>query len=133
MLVARPQRLLPIHLAPIDAFFLEDDRPEYPMTYASNLFFAGEFQRAAFEAALTDALALHPLLHAVIRPAKQNKPCWVAADHLHPVLDWGTTDQSVDLEQHESIDMSEETGLRAWVRQGDWPGTLDLAVSSRLL
>lgn len=119
MLVTKPQKLLPIHLAPIDSFFIEDDRPEYPMTFASNLFFDGEFQRDAFEAALAEALALHPLLHALVRPAKQNKPCWVAADQLDPVLDWGAADQPVDLEQREAIDLKRETGLRVWVRQAD--------------
>jgi NRPS condensation-like uncharacterized protein len=118
MLKAVPRRLSPVHLAPIDAFFLEDDRDDYPMTFASNLFFRGEFDRLAFEAALSEALDLHPLLHAIIRPAKQNKPCWVTATDLEPVIDWGGPNDDVDLERREAIDLHNETGLRIWVRQG---------------
>jgi NRPS condensation-like uncharacterized protein len=119
MLKVVPRLMAPIHLAPIDEFFVEDDRSDYPMTFASNIFFRGEFDRVAFEAALMESLELHPLLHTIIKPAKQNKPCFVTATELEPVLDWGKTGQAVDLEEREAIDLTRETGLRTWVRQGD--------------
>ena len=117
MLKTSTSRVFPLHLAPIDSFFLQDDRPTYPMTFASNLFFTGEFDRNAFQAALDDALLLHPLLHARIGPAKQGKMCWVGAKGLDPVVDWGTWDQPIPFE--EWIDLEAETGFRAWVRQGN--------------
>ncbi len=119
MLQAVSKRLFPLHLAPIDSFFLLDDRPDYPMTFASNLFFTGCFQRNAFEAALDDALLLHPLLHARIAPAKQGKVCWIDAKELAPALDWGGLDDPIDIEERERIDLRTETGLRVWVRQDE--------------
>ncbi len=117
MLKAAPRRLFPLHLAPIDSFFLLDDRPDYPMTFASNLFFTGTFQRNAFEAALDDALLLHPLLHAKIGLAKQGKMCWVSAGNDSPTIDWGEYDDPVDIVERQVIDLKVETGLRIWVRQ----------------
>jgi hypothetical protein len=106
-------------LAPIDDFFLLDDRPKYPMTFASNLFLTGELQKNAFQSALDDALLLHPLLHAHVKPVKQGKPCWVYAKNVAPVVDWGGIDDPIQIENHEVIDLKKETGLRTFVRTGN--------------
>ncbi|MEM7312870.1 MAG: hypothetical protein AAF497_06935 [Planctomycetota bacterium] len=86
------------------------------MTFASNLFLTGELQKNAFQSALDDALLLHPLLHAIVKPVKQGKPCWVASKQP-PVVDWGGIDDPIQL--HEAIDLRSETGLRIWVRTGN--------------
>ena len=92
------------------------------MTYASNLFFTGMFDRQAFEAALADAIDTHPLMSALIQPAKQNKLCWVDSRGVSPQLSWGGLDEPIAFEDGEHIDLSKEVGLRVWVRQGHREG-----------
>ena len=89
MLQRAKTRVFPLHLAPIDDFFRLDDRPDYPMAFTSHLKFTGEVHREAFEDALSEALSRHPLLQALIKPAKGGKLCWVSAGDLMPVVDWG--------------------------------------------
>ncbi len=89
------------------------------MTYASNLYFSGEFNREAFTAAIGDALDRHPLLCALVRPAKQKKLCWVSPEGATPFIEWGSFETPMRMDQGEAIDLSREVGLRAWIRQGD--------------
>lgn len=119
MLRAAARRLFPIHLAPIDAFFLTDDRPEYPMTFASNVYLTGELDRTAFIGALEDALEMHPLMGAIIGPGKQGKLCWLRSDTPMPAIDWAEYDVPVSFRDGEGIDLQQENGLRVWVRVGD--------------
>lgn len=116
MLQRAKTRLFPLHLAPIDHFFCQDDRPDYPMAFTCHLAFSGEIQRDAFEPALVEALSRHPLLQALIKPAKANKPCWVSANGKLPVVHWGQIGESFEFSSTESIDLAREVGLRIWVR-----------------
>ena len=116
MLKRAVQRVFPLHLAPIDDFFCLDDRPEYPMTFTAHLFFTGEVHRDAFEPSLTEALQRHPLLRALIKPAKAEKPCWVSAGDRFPRVDWGQLGEPFEFEDREAIDLATEVGLRIWVR-----------------
>ena len=111
---ARP-RVLPLHLAPIDEFFRQDDRPDYPMAFTSHLTFSGEIQREPFESALAVALERHPLLQALTKPAKGGKLCWVAARDLSPKIVWGQVGDAFEFESAEKIDLTRELGLRLWV------------------
>ena len=119
MLKAVTRRLFPFHLAPIDEFFLLDDRSDYPMTYSSHIFFTGSIQKQPFLAALEEALRLHPLLCAHIRPAKQGKLCWVQPPTAQPHICWGPLDQPIAFRDGEAIDLGNEVGLRLWVRSDD--------------
>ncbi len=119
MLQTATRRLFPLHLAPIDDFFLLDDRATYPMTFASNLFFTGEFEPSAFQSALECACQRHPLFSALIGRAKQGKVCWIDAGDVVPQVDWGRYDDPIRFHQGEYIDLEREVGLRAWVRQSD--------------
>ncbi len=116
MLQRAKTRVFPLHLAPIDDFFLVDDRPDYPMVFTSHLKFTGQVQREAFEPALVEALGRHPLLQALIKPAKGDKPCWVLAGDLMPRVDWGPVGKPFTLDDGEAIDLTREVGLRVWVR-----------------
>ncbi len=116
MLKRGAKREFPLHLAPIDDFFCLDDRPDYPMTFTAQLFFTGEVDRDAFEPALLEALQRHPLLRALIKPAKSQKPCWVSAGGRLPRVNWGRLGEPYELEDGEAIDLSSEPGLRVWVR-----------------
>lgn len=126
MLRPATRRLFPIHLAPIDSFFLTDDRPEYPMTFVSNLYFSGEFEREAFELALEEAMDLHPLLSATIGPGKQGKLCWLQENRCRPEIDWGDPGTPLTFPGGEGIDLRRESGLRVWVRVGDGSSRLIL-------
>ena len=88
------RRVFPLHLAPIDRFFLLEDRPDYPMTFASNLFFEGEIQRDALEDAFREARDRHPLLSARLGRAKQGKTCWVDASEMPTRIDWSDDGRS---------------------------------------
>jgi hypothetical protein len=88
------------------------------MTFSCHLFFRGTIQRLAFEAALVEALARHPLLQAIIRPAKANKPCWVSAGEQTPPVHWGRSGEGFEFETAENIDLTHQVGLRMWVRTG---------------
>jgi hypothetical protein len=81
-------RVFPLHIAPIDWYFLCDDSKEYPMVFYLQLDFIGDLDRDYFDCALEEALKRHPLLYAIVQPAKQNKPCWVLAPELMPRIEW---------------------------------------------
>lgn len=119
MLKATKPRLFPLHIAPIDEFFLLDDRPDYPMTFASHIFFSGSVCRESFQAALLEALELHPLLQAYVRPAKQGKLCFVQPKDAFPVVDWAPLEAPLEFTNGEAINLANEVGLRVWVRAGE--------------
>ncbi len=108
--------VLPLHLVPIDSFFLADDQLRYPMTSIIRIEFQGEMDRLAFGLALEAATERHPLTRAVIRPAKQGLPCWVEDASIRPVVDVGSLDQPIRLADREYIDLTRESGLRFWIR-----------------
>ncbi len=114
-----PSRILPLHLSILEKYFLLEDRPGFPMTFVIQLTLAGQLDRAAWEGALTMALAFQPLLTATIGRAKGNRLCWLPADQPGPPCDWGKANQPVTCPgSSERIDLTRETGLRVWVRQG---------------
>lgn len=110
-------RTFPLHLPPIDWFFLCDDTPEYPMVFYVELEFSGDIVRGQLESALQEALERHPLLYSTIQPAKQNQPCWVPAPEQMPTIQWLDGDAPLDLGGSEFIDIRKEVGLRVYARQ----------------
>jgi len=120
------QRLFPLHLTPIERFMLADDRPEYPMTFVLRLEFSGRIDRGAFDESLTEALCRHPLLCVLLKPAKRSISCWVSAPDHRPALDWAEEGTPLRCPRGERIDLSEEVGLRIWVRQGPDRATVTL-------
>lgn len=118
MNMATPPRVFPLHLSPIEKLLVADDHPQYPMTFVLESVFSGAMDRRAFELALPDALARHPLLTAHIQPAKQSAPCWVSAGERMPPVVWGGEDLPICHPHGERIDLRNEVGLRIWVCQG---------------
>ncbi len=111
--------VLPLHLAPIDSFFLADDKPQYPMTSVIRMAFQGRIVPEAFHHALEEATRRHPLTGAVIRKAKQGRPCWVHDGSIKPWTNWGPIDQPIEYPEQEGFDLSQECGLRFWLRNDD--------------
>jgi hypothetical protein len=128
MLKKDQPNVFPLHLAPIDAFFCADDHPRYPMTSVIHLDFSGTLDPEVFELALDDALVRHPLLCALIKPAKRSMPCWVMSEDVKPRIDWGGADKPITCDDGEAIDLSREVGLRVWGRIGDNVTRLTLQV-----
>ena len=112
------QRVFPLHLTPLEKLMQADDQSQYPMTFVLEMVFSGTIDRGAFEAALPEALARHPLLVSHILPAKGNVPCWVSANGQMPPVDWGDEHLPVNCPNGEAIDLRREVGLRIWIRQG---------------
>ena len=111
------QRVFPLHLTPIEKLLWADDHSRYPMTFVLELVFSGTIDRVAFEAALAEALARHPLLVSHILPAKRKVPCWVSPNGQMPPVDWGEGNLPLDCPNGERIDLTREVGLRIWIRQ----------------
>ncbi len=111
------KRVFPLHLTPLEKLLRADDHYRYPMTFVLEMVFSGTIDRPAFEAALTEALARHPLLASHIRPAKRNVPCWVSANGHKPPVDWGSEHDPPTCPNGEWIDLEHEVGLRIWIRQ----------------
>ena len=112
----RNRGIFPSYLAPIDQFLLADDTPDHPMTFVIQMECDGVFDRSDFETALIEALDRHPLLRAFVRPAKQNKPCWVDCKGVATPISWGDRGEPIDCPR-EGFDLANETALRIWVRQ----------------
>ncbi len=128
MLQKRPAKVLPLHLTPIDAFFLADDRPRYPMTSVIEMEFTGHLDPNAFFAALGTATARHPLTSAVIRPMKRGMPCWTRDVAIEPWVNFGALDDPVEYEKTEQIDLTKESGLRFWIRGDEHRTTITVQV-----
>ena len=107
-----------MRLAPIDRYFQLMDRPSHPMTFVSHLFFSGQWDRDALEAALEDALSAHPLLSAILGKARKDETCWVTSPDHKPNVEWVPEDKVISFNNGEALDLTQEPGLRLWVRQG---------------
>ncbi len=112
-------RTFPLHLPPIDWYFVSDDSPEYPMVFYIELEFSGQLDRERFACALEESLERHPLLYSIVQPAKQNKPCWVPVPDQMPTIDWADETTPLDFHGGEYIDIRKTTGLRIWARASD--------------
>lgn len=96
-----------------------DDRPEYPMTFVVRMEFEGTINQLAFEESLPKALARHPLLQAIVRPAKGKRDGWVTAPEAQVPIHWGELEEAVELPDGEAIDIRNRVGLRVWIRHDD--------------
>jgi hypothetical protein len=65
--------VFPLKLAPFEEYMLHDDRRDYPMCHFYRLRFAGNLDPLRFEAALTEAIAQHPLLRATVARSGRNR------------------------------------------------------------
>ena len=112
------QRLFPLHLSPIEIYMLADDHPGHPMSFVVQVQLSGQIEREAFESVLDEALDRHPLLRAHIASGKGDAPCWKLASESRRDVDWGSDEEPMTCPDGESIELTKETGLRVWVRQG---------------
>src|SRR6056297_1094968 len=112
----RAGRIFPLHLTPFEEYMLWDDRPEYPMTFVVQLDLEGEIDREALTETLPLALERHPLLQAIVGPAKGNRDCWITAPNPQVMIDWADWEVPVGIPNGEAINLRKQVGLRIWVR-----------------
>lgn len=117
--VEREYRLFPLHLNPFEFYMDVDDRPAYPMSFVIQMSFSGSLETAHLAAALDHALQRHPLLSAVIRPAKREMECWVADPMVAVDIRWQTFADSCSLNCNQFMDLRRESGLRIWVQHDE--------------
>ena len=60
-------RIFPLPLTPFERYMVEDDRDEFPMTFALVVELSGDVDRDAMEAAVISALKRHPLARARLK------------------------------------------------------------------
>jgi len=119
MLTKDPPSIFPLHLAPIDRLFLQEDNDRHPMTSVIQLDFRGVLRPREFDDAVAEAQKRHPLLRALVQSAKGGKPCWVAATNSTVPVEVGGMNNALVLTDGESIDLTKEIGLRLWVQTTD--------------
>ena len=111
--------LFPLPATPFERYLLADDRPAYPMTFVLHMRLLGPLQREAFEEALAEVLPRHPLLQALWKP-HWNGGQWVSAAGQKPLFHWDAPAAALNLPNGtEQIDITQEIGLRVWVRAND--------------
>jgi len=77
--------LLPLRLTPFEEYMLLDDRPAYPMSCFTMIKLRGQFNIAAFESALHQALEHHPLLTCSVTETN-GRFYWQHADKTLTIL-----------------------------------------------
>jgi hypothetical protein len=118
--------VLPLPLVPFESYMLADHRPAYPMYCIIRLRFAGRFDRPALDTAMSAALARHPLLTAIARPAG-SRWVWEPADHS-PKIDWLEAAPAESLPHLEPLDVHVTPGLRVVACEG--PTQTDLTLQA---
>jgi hypothetical protein len=102
-------------LTPFERYYLADDRPEHPTTFPAEMRFVGQLDRDAFQKALAQTVARHPMLAARIEDGP-NGPQWVAGDASAAAVDWNDESVPIAPAGGEAIDLRKQPGLRVWVR-----------------
>src|SRR6516162_8010591 len=75
----RKRALFPLPLSAFERLFHAEDSPAYPIQFFCRMRFRGQLRQAVLNQALGIALARHPLLTAIVRPARDGSPYWVAS------------------------------------------------------
>jgi NRPS condensation-like uncharacterized protein len=108
--------ILPLPLVSFESYMLADDRPAYPMNILVRLRFSGRFDRAALAAAMSVAVARHPLLAAVARRSGR-RWLWQPAEHP-PALQWLEALPAEPLPQLTPLDARAASGIRLTACEG---------------
>lgn len=107
-----------------EALLLAQDSLQRPLTAPIEIAYDGYIDAQHAEMALRHVLASHPLLQATIDDPRQPGVWTIHPDTL-PFLNWSSHDAPVHFpEDREWIDLTEELGLRVWIRQGNDQGRL---------
>ncbi|MBI3468431.1 MAG: hypothetical protein HY000_35970 [Planctomycetes bacterium] len=108
--------LFPLPLTAFEDYMLDDDRPEYPMTFFIKLHFRGRLDQKLFKVALERVLDRHPLFRANVRELFGRR-MWAPAKDRNPLLSW--EDDQEPISGCGYLDLADEVGLRLWVRENN--------------
>ena len=111
--------VFPLPLAPFEEYLLVDDRPGYRMTFLVEQTFDGEINRPAFDVGITEASLRHPLLSAVVQKRRLLSWRWLSAGNARPNVNWGSLNEPVVFPEEPGIDLTQEIGVRFFVRVGN--------------
>lgn len=104
--------LFPLPLAPLEALFLQDESPSYPMQFFSRLRFRGRLRQSWLDEALHIAQLRHPLLTAIVDDADADSPCWrPCLDPLAPAQ-WIEEEPAAAYPPARFLDIRQNPGLR---------------------
>ncbi|QDU28026.1 acyltransferase PapA5 [Anatilimnocola aggregata] len=107
-------------LAPIEHYFVADQRADYPLTFLSMATLTGQVDRPAFERAMAVAVARTPFLSARLQTTSRGRSTWQIDQTVAPVVKWVDGEWPLDTASLNTIDLRNEPGIRTWV--GQWQG-----------
>lgn len=115
---SKPGRgVFPMHLTPFESYMLIDDHPRFPMTFVFQFDFLGEIDPTAFQESVDKALLRHPMLRAIIQPAKASRDCWVSKESYDSQIDFGQRTENIMVEGSSAfIDLRKDIGFKGWIR-----------------
>jgi hypothetical protein len=109
--------LFPLPLTPFEWFMLLEDRPQWPMTFCVQLNFRGSLDRKAFETAVRQTVARHPLLRSRVEFVRR-VPQWVPAPESQTEVTWLSEEDHRIADTIGSLDISRTSGLRVMASNG---------------
>jgi hypothetical protein len=118
----KPQRTPHEHpMVSFEHYMLADDRPTHSMAVQMRFWFSGVFDRKAFLSALTATLDRHPIfqMHALGNASHRTSSIkWVKSENKKaPFICWKALGHSISHPENPfHIDLSQEVGLRLWIR-----------------
>jgi len=113
--------LFPLPLSAFEDYMLDDDRPNYPMTFFVKLHLSGHLDRRLFNFAVERVLDRHPLFQAHVQVVAGRRN-WVLADNSTPMLSWEEASEPITGCGY--LDLAREVGLRLWVRETERGATI---------
>jgi hypothetical protein len=118
-----PRDLFPLPLTPFELFMLFADQPELPMAFCGEMIFRGRIDRGAFQRALDETVARHPLLAARLEWSAKG-PQWISGDVTSQSVEWLTESNRAKGDDVRSFDLTQETGLRVLALEGNERSTV---------
>src|SRR5688572_33386105 len=83
-------------LAPIEHYFIADQRAEYPLTFLSMATLTGQMDRPSFERAMAVAVARNPFLSARLQTSGRGGHSWRIDQVVAPGVKWVDGDWPLD-------------------------------------
>lgn len=105
--------LFPLPLTAFENYMLADDHSDQPMSFFLRLSFWGSLDRNAFQAAIQQTVARHPLFQALVGQV-DGIPSWIQAENIAPQILWNDADEPSS-EQAGYLDLAREVGVRVFV------------------
>ncbi len=114
--VAHP--LFPLPLTSFEQFMLEEDHPDYPMTFMLRFLLEGRVEVELLIEALKEALTRHPLLSSTVG-LHNGTQCWFYRTDLIATIELDPSVWLRDEPWRRPMDLTAETGLRVWGETDD--------------